>query len=141
MGLTACDDHGRLAANTKICANFQPASGQAAAPALSDAAAPVDECLRRWAYSLASSRDTADVVADATVSACGSALTRWSQAALAQPQGGEGLSLTTGQPTNPLAEHSAFARGRAVFYVVQARAGHCAPPPAANGAPTGVPTS
>ena len=52
--------------------------------------------------------------------------------------GEQAVSLTTGEATNPMAEHSAFAQGRALLYVVQARAGHCAPPPAVNGAPTGT---
>jgi hypothetical protein len=37
-----------------------------------------------------------------------------------------------------LAEHSAFAQGRALLYVVQARAGRCKAPPIENGAPTGL---
>lgn len=136
LGLTACDDHG-FRANTGICADFKTSQAQTA---MNDAAAPVDDCLRRWAYSLAGGRDPADVVAQAAVAACSPALGRWSQATLNQqaPSGGEGLSLTTGQPTNPLAEHSAFANGRALLYVVQARAGRCAPPPTANGVPAGT---
>jgi hypothetical protein len=67
-------------------------------------------------------------------------LSRWNQASLGQSanSGEQALSLTTGQPTNPLAEHSAFAQGRALFYVVQARAGRCSPPPAKNGVPEGL---
>ncbi len=148
MGLSACSDHdGRLAANPKICADFKATNtSQTGVPAIAvaDAASPVDECLRRWAYSLASARDHADVVGDAVVAACGGALSRWNQAGLGllgeAGAGGpvEALSLTTGQPTNAMAEHSAFARGRALFYVVQARAGHCSPPPTTNGVPTGT---
>ena len=142
--LTACEGHGeRMAANGALCPDFKatPASSAqangAALPA-SDAAAPVDECIKRWAYSLAASRDEADVVGDAVVAACSNPLSKWGQASVAQPPGDEGVSLTTGQPTNPLAEHAAFARGRAVFYVVEARAGRCAAPPVVNGAPAGV---
>ncbi len=138
LGLAACGEHERMT-NAGICADFKAGQAQTA-PAANDAAAPVDDCLRRWAYSLAGSRDRADVVAEATVAACSPALGRWSQATLSQQTspGAEGLSLTTGQPTNPLAEHSAFARGRALLYVVQARAGRCAPPPTANGLPVGT---
>jgi hypothetical protein len=137
LSLAACDQ--RTPVNSGLCANFRTTGGQTGAPAVTDsAAAPADECLRRWAYSLAGSRDEADVVADAVVSACAGPLARWAQAALAQPQGEQGLSLTTGQPTNPLAEHSAFARGRATLYVVEARAGRCAPPPVSNGLPAGA---
>ena len=146
MGLSACSDHdGRLAANPRICADFKATStAQAGVPAIaaSDAATPVDECLRRWSYSLASARDPANVVADAAIAACGTALSRWNQTAIGQPGAVSGsvqaLSLTTGEPTNAMAEHSAFARGRALFYVVQARAGHCSPPPTTNGVPTGT---
>lgn len=138
LALTGCQWRGHMA-NSGICANFRTTNGSIGAPAVTDtAAAPVDECLRRWAYSLAGSRDEADVVADAVTAACAGALARWGQAALAQPQGEGGLSLTTGQPTNALAEHSAFAHGRATLYVVEARAGQCEPPPTTNGLPAGV---
>lgn len=139
LGLAACENgHDGMAANSKICADFKTAPGATAA---ADPAMPVEECTRRWAYSLASSKDSAEVVADAVVAACGAQLSKWNQAALGQSAPGsneQALSLTTGQPTNPLAEHSAFAQGRALLYVVQARAGRCAPPPVENGAPTGL---
>ena len=145
VGLSACNDGGRMV-NSQICTDFKATTG-AQAPAapggIIDAATPVDECVRRWAYSLAGARDSADVVANAAVAACGAQLSRWNQAGLNQPAqagGGqvEALSLATGEPTNPLAEHNAFANGRALLYVVQARAGRCAPPPATNGVPTGL---
>ena len=141
FGLTACDNAARMA-NAGICANFKTAGTANGAPvttATNDAATPVDDCVRRWAYSLAGSTDTADVVADAAVVACGSTVSRWNQAALAQPSSGQGVSLVTGLPSNPLSEHSAFARGRAVLYVVEARAGRCAPPQVINGAPAATP--
>jgi hypothetical protein len=143
IGLSACEDHDGHMVNAKICANFNTtaAGTAAAAPAVSaDAGSPVDECLRRWGYSLAGARDPADAVANATVAACGTALSRWSQASLGgQSQGGgQGISLTTGLPTNPMAEQNAYAHGRALFYVVQARAGRCAPPPVVNGVPVGT---
>ena len=81
------------------------------------------------------------VVAEAVVAACAPVLSKCNQASLGQAApGGEelALSLTTGQPTNPLAEHSAFAQGRALFYVVQARAGRCKAPPVKNGVPEGL---
>ena len=142
FGLTACGNGSGHMANGGICANFKTANtanGAPATTATNDAATPVDECVRRWAYSLAGSTDTADSVADAVVVACGSTVSRWNQATLAQPTSGQGVSLITGQPSNPLTEHSAFARGRAVLYVVQARAGQCAAPEVINGAPAGVP--
>jgi hypothetical protein len=143
LGLAACNDRtDRI--NSGICWNFNPGNGQTAATpiASSNAASPVEDCMRRWAYSLAGSRDPADTVANAVVSACGATLTRWNQAALAQESqdtsGGEAVSLTTGQPTTPLAAHAAFAQGRALLYVVEARAGNCAPPPVTNGYPAGT---
>jgi hypothetical protein len=137
LALGACSDQRDMAANGKICADFKQA--KAAPPGASADAIAVDECARRWAYSLASSRDDADMVAEAVVGACNASLTRWNQQALGQP-GAESTSasLTTGEPTTPLAEHNSFAHARALLYVVQARAGNCAPPPAKDGAPEGV---
>jgi hypothetical protein len=123
--------------NGKICADFKT---KAAPPVgLSADAAAMDECARRWAYSLASSRDDAGTVAEAASAACQTHLARWNQAALNQPAAEEtSASLITGEPTTPLAEHNNFAHARALFYVVQARAGNCAPPPAKDGMPEGV---
>jgi hypothetical protein len=137
LGLTACEQPGDGMANPKICADFKTNPGATAA---ADPSMPVEECARRWAYSLAGSRDSAEVVAEAVVAACAPALGKWNQASLGQAAGGgeQALSLTTGQPTNPLAEHSSFAQGRALFYVVQARAGRCKAPPATNGVPDGL---
>jgi hypothetical protein len=142
LGLAACDNGTGHRANSGICTSFKTTSttnGVPAPLAAIDAATPVDDCVHRWSYSLASARDPADVVADAVVVACGAVVSRWNQASLSRPSNGEGISLATGLPSNPLAEHSAFARGRAVFYVVQARAGQCAPPDATNGVPAGTP--
>ena len=145
--LVGCDDHEGRMVNRKICADFsatKPAPA-GAVEATADAASPVDECVRRWAYSLAGARDGADVVANATVAACAAPLNRWNQASLDQPPaqdsaGGpiETLNVETGQPTNAMAEHTAFAHRQALLYVVQARAGRCKAPPAAKGAPTGL---
>lgn len=139
MGLSACNGSNGQRANSKICTPFPKVAASTSTPApatpgvIADAASPVDDCLHRWAYSLAPSTDPADAVAEATVAACSSALSRWNQQAIAQPAGAPGevqaLSLTTGQPTNAVSEHYAFAQSRAMFYVVQARAGRCAPPP------------
>lgn len=138
LGLAACDDRHDGMSNPKICTDFKAAPSVTAA---ADPSTPVEECTRRWAYSLAGSKDGAEIVADAVVAACAAQLSKWNQASLGQAAPGAGeqaLSLTTGQPTNPLAEHSAFAQGRALFYVVQARAGRCSPPPVKNGVPEGL---
>jgi hypothetical protein len=143
IGLTACEDNGGSMVNSKICYDFRaPAAG---APAVAtDAATPADDCVRRWAYSLAGGRDDAEVVANAAVAACGAALTRWNQSSLNQPAQdsagapAETLSLDTGQPTNALAEHYTFAQRQALLYVIEARAGHCRPPPVVKGVPAGA---
>jgi len=137
LALTACSRSAGPAPNTKICFDFkQPHTAAAGMP---EAAVAVDDCVRRWAYSLAASRDDAAAVGEAVAAACASKLTRWNQDALAQPDGdAESASLTTGQTTTPLQEHNVFMHQRALFYVVQARAGNCPAPPAKDGAPEGV---
>lgn len=138
MLLAGCGEQDGRMVNSAICADFQPPKALppgAVAPPL-DAASPMDDCVRRSAYSLAGARDTADVVANAAVAACGAALTRWNQGVIdpsAQAPSDvptESLSVETGLPTNAMAEHTAFAHRQAVLYVVQARAGRCKPPPA-----------
>lgn len=167
---TACERQDGMAANGKICASFKTgaAPGSApppgAAPVAADAATPVDDCVKRWAYTLAASRDAAEEVADAAVAACAAPLSTWNQSAVAQTPGTGGVTagaygsageppmgaagqgpgesqavdLVTGQPVGPMAEHANFARNRALLYVVQARAGHCRPPGVVNGQPTGT---
>jgi hypothetical protein len=139
LGLAACDERHEMAANPKVCADFKPATKAAPVVAGAEGAAPVDDCVRKWAYSLASSHDPAATVAEATVAACNTQLARWNQQALAQPGSDvEASSIITGAPTTPLAEHSNFTTSRALFYVVQARAGRCDAPPITNGVPDGV---
>ena len=140
LGLSACSDNDHaVASNPKICVDFKaPKAAPAALPGADMGAGQLDDCVRRWAYSLAPSRDAAELVAEAVVGACNAQLARWNGAVLNVQGSAEAASLTTGEPTTPLAEHNAFAHGRALLYVVQARAGACAPPPAANGAPEGV---
>lgn len=148
LALAACNKTGggvTTSGSNSLCKPFTTASAQGAPAATSlpgaaspDPSAELDDCLHRWGYALAASTDPANLVADATLAACSQALSSWNQAALSTSgtmAPAEAPSLMNGQPTNPLAEHHAFAEGRALFYVVQARAGHCAPPPAANGAP------
>jgi hypothetical protein len=156
LGLQACSQ-GRAGANRGLCYDFRAKPAAAATPATAapatagaavnaplqaanpDLSAPVDDCLRRWAFSLAPSTDGADMVANAAVGACTGALARWNEQSLAQMNGpAQAPSITTGEPTNPLASHATWARNRALLYVVAARAGRCAPPPAKNGVPLGT---
>jgi hypothetical protein len=144
LALAACGDNSGNGVSSKLCADFRTPAAGAPAAAPADAATPVDDCVRRWAYTLAGSRDGADVVAKSAVAACGGALTRWNQASLNDQPGGAGgapaqtLSLDTGEPTTALAEHNAFAQRQALLYVIEARAAHCRPPRIANGRPVGT---
>jgi hypothetical protein len=106
-----------------------------------DPSAAVDDCLHRWAYALAGSPDDADHVARAVLAACSTSLAHWNQQTAAAGDGGPPIqapSLLTGEPTSPMAEHLTFGQGRALLYVVQARAGKCPAPPMANGIPVGL---
>lgn len=140
LGLAGCNNAGRANASGGTGGLCKPFAAAAQPAPAADPSAGLDDCLHRWGYSLAASSDPANVVADATMAACSQTLSNWNQSSLATAGTTapvEAPSLITGQPTNPIAEHRAFAESRALFYVVQARAGHCAPPPMANGAPTG----
>jgi hypothetical protein len=149
LGLAACTNNNGGGGAGGICKPFTTATttttttttpgapavlpGANVLPAAGDASAGLDDCLHRWGYTLAASADPANFVAEATLAACSTALSNWNQQALTSDNAGGAVqapSLLNGQPTNPLAEHYSFAQGRALFYVVQARAGHCGPPPA-----------
>ena len=130
-------------AGGKYCTPFAaaPAASNAteglAPAAVSDPAVAFDDCIHRWGYVLAPSRDPADVVAQASVEACSSILATWSQqsAQAAPPEQGQysprDRSQSEQQPAqDPQAQRMHAAEGRALFYVVQARAGQCAAPPA-----------
>jgi hypothetical protein len=142
--LTACNGRpGGAQAGNRLCKPFASQTATTASlPGGGDPAAPVDDCLHRWGYALAGSSDPANVVAGAVVAACTPALSRWNQAALGPQQGGSNTapeqapSLLTGEPTTPMAERYGFAQNRALFYVVQARAGKCPPRPMTDGAPS-----
>lgn len=127
------------AASSGFCTPFPTAqSGQAPAATANDPSAALEDCIHGWSYALAPSRDGADLVAQAAVEACESRLSQWNQQALAQPEADQQApSLTNGQPTDPMASHAQYAQSRALFYVVQARAAHCAPPTASAVPPVG----
>jgi hypothetical protein len=152
LALAGCNDNAHRAAmggGSNLCIPFAGSGAGAAGPpsvaaAPADPAAAVDDCLHRWGYALAAAGDPADQVAQATVGACAASLSRWNQQAMPAAAGAgapaEAPSLITGEPTTPAAERHAYVQGRALFYVVQARAGKCAPPPMTNGVPTGTAT-
>lgn len=133
MGLAACEGgQGKTAAvvgGDGLCKAFNTP----AAAGMSEGGQAVDDCLHRWGYTLAKSGDEATAVAQAVVAACSAPLARWNQqsltnAAASGASSSDAPSLLTGEPTNPIAEHANFADGRALFYVVQARAGKCDAP-------------
>lgn len=138
LGLSACadrDNDGRADAGT--CSPFNtaaaPAGPAGVAPAVGGEAASFDDCLHRWGYRLArADEDSAETVGAAVLSACASALAVWNQSTLGLAQTGpdEAVSLVTGESSSTFADRYASAQSKAVFYVVQARAGNCAPPPA-----------
>ena len=133
VALASCEQPERGVAVAGLCPDFKTAA------VAGDPAGPVDNCVKRWAYSLAGGRDSADVVAEAAVAACGAPLSAWNQTAVVNPtDGAEAASIITGQPTTPMTEHYNFAQSHAQLYVVQARAGRCAAPAVKDGVPVGV---
>jgi hypothetical protein len=143
-----------------FCTPFQKAgatptsnnqSGLAATPAstASDPGAAFDDCIHRWGYAMAPARDPADIVAHAAVDACGAQMNAWNQQVMAQaPQyqnqqyqepplsrrdrrgAPDQMDAQQNPQTQALAQHMQIAQARALFYVIQARAAGCAPPPA-----------
>jgi hypothetical protein len=99
-----------------------------------DPGAALDDCVHRWAYALAPSRDPADIVAHAAIDACGTMVTALSQQTAAAPEGQ--TTQDQEQSESPVAQQMRATEGKALFYVVQARAAGCAPPPA-NSLPVG----
>jgi hypothetical protein len=128
--------------------NTSSQTGLATAPVnTADPGTAFDDCVHRWAYAMAPARDPADVVAHAAVDACGSAMNAWNQQLMAQSndqtaeqappptrRGRRAFDEAQQQQQSPqnaaLAEHMRVAEARSLFYVVQARAAGCAPPPA-----------
>ncbi len=146
IGLAGCNARGDAAdpggglalAGSKYCNPFKPTAANGntglATATTNDPAATFDDCVHRWAYTLAPDHDPADVVAHAAVDACGSILAQWNQQTLPQqPQPTyrreSRVEMAQGQD-NALAQRMRMVEARALFYVVQARAAGCAPPPA-----------
>jgi hypothetical protein len=140
MGLTAagCAERtGTGRADAKTCTAFpvqsaaNPADPAAVAPVAGGEAAAFDDCLHRWGYKLAKSGDDASDVAEAVVAACTPVLVRWNQSTLAtQPPGtaDAAVSLVTGKTLSTPEDRFEMGRTKALFYVVQGRAGNCAAP-------------
>ena len=135
----ACSGSPGSAANGKICSPFPvqpPASTDPAAVTAATAggdAVALDDCLHRWGYRLARSPDTAEVVGKAVAAACSPVLSRWNQTSVtaqpaATPESDQAVSLVTGKLNNTPTDRYEMAEAKALFYVVQARAGNCAAP-------------
>jgi hypothetical protein len=155
-GLTACNSgerDGRMAlTGAAYCTPFPKVAttttssqaGLAAAPAsaAADPGSAFDDCIHRWAYAMAPARDPADIVAHAAIDACGAQMTAWTQQLAAQnpnaydqyqptSRGRESEEMQQQSPQDgALAQHMQVAQARSLFYVIQARAAGCAPPPA-----------
>jgi len=138
LGVSACaDNDGDGRASASICKPFtapaaQPGTAGVAPAAPGGDGAAFDDCLHRVGYTLArADEDSADVVGGAVVAACAPQLAAWNQSSMGQTQGpDEAVSLVTGETSSTIADRYASAQSKATFYVVQARAGNCAPPPA-----------
>jgi hypothetical protein len=125
---------------SKYCSAFKTGadttSTSALSAALSDPGGAFDDCIHRWGYALAPARASADVVAQAAVDACGPILSAWSQQTGGEPQNApesrydrRGAQQAMQQPS-PAQQQIRQAEAKALFYVVQARAAGCQPPPA-----------
>jgi hypothetical protein len=147
VGLSGCVRQGDGAdshvasASTGYCATFKTSSGAGAQNTpIGDPAAAVDDCIHRWAYVLSRGHDPADVVAHATMEACSTALASWNQQGMstAQPDQIDAppryarRGQASDQSANPMAQRMGMVNAKALFYVVQARAGNCELPPASS---------
>jgi hypothetical protein len=137
VAAAGCAERARMGgADAKICSPFTAQPAATTDPAAVTAAsggdgAALDDCLHRWGYRLARSHeDQADQVAQAVVAACSPVLSRWNQSSLALPQTGpdSAVSLVTGKTNNTPGDRYEMSQAKALFYVVQARAGNCAAP-------------
>jgi len=106
---------GEAPADKGICAPVPPLRQEAAANAYQQAIQR-DECIHRWSYRFAAAPDTAESVAAAVIGACRAQIDR------------SATMLGEGDPEAErwyLAEMERVARERALYRVVQARAGAC----------------
>jgi hypothetical protein len=102
-------------ARAGLCTPVPPARQEAAANAYQQAIQR-DECIHRWAYSFAGVRDDADSVVGAVIGACRAQINR--SATLLGEGDAEAERFY-------LEEMEAAAKERALYRVIQARAGNC----------------
>lgn len=130
--------------DNRICTSTPPledlierkaAAGTPAAIAEAEQA-NLNGCLHRWAYRLAGSTDPAPVVADAVLGACWDAMIYQNGTELdyqidQMKRGRPGFDISlvrTGQTVSLEAKNYEENRAKALFHVVQARAGNCKVP-------------
>lgn len=147
VALGACD---QLRANRNICLPLMPEKADqewlikemaGKEPARRQGAAEryLQGCVERWAYRLARSSDPANVVADAVMGACAADVARVAEAQVVlnvknnkdlglQADPSAGFYERTGKAAPVYAVFWDEYRARALYHVVQARAGDCPVP-------------
>jgi hypothetical protein len=123
LGGCTAEPLGWAADQRQICSPPPPFRESAPADAYQQAVAR-DECIHNWAYRLARSTDEAEAVVGAVIGACRTSIAR------------SATMVAEGDPEAEryyLAEFERASRERALFRVVQARAGRCSLEPRADG--------
>ncbi len=116
--LSACSDLRTLAeagGENGLCAPVPPVRQEAAANAYQQAIQR-DECIHRWSYRFATAPDTAEAIVGAVIGACRAQIDR------------SATVLGEGDPEAErwyLSEMERVAKERALYRVIQARAGNC----------------
>lgn len=124
LGACTGEPIGWAADQQQICSPPPPFRETAPADPYQQAVAR-DECIHNWAYRLARSDDDAEAVVGAVIGACRASIDR------------SATMVAAGDPEAErfyLAEFERASRERALFRVVQARAGRCSLEPRAIGA-------
>ncbi len=95
----------------------------------------LDNCMLKWAYRLAQSPDSAEIAAQAVIGACAGAVNHLNSTAAAAKRADfaerypgippEWSSPRDGRDVTVQAYHYEVYPQKALFHVVQARAGHC----------------
>jgi len=85
-------------------------------------------CLHRWSYRLAGSSEPSSQVAEAVVGGCYDAIDKWVTKVTDYGDTPPYRDPVTGRMGDYRSKMFQEARSAALFYVVQARAGHCAIP-------------
>jgi len=129
LGACTSEPFGWTADQEQICSPPPPFRETAPADAYQQAVAR-DECIHNWSYRLARSSDDAEAVVGAVLGACRTSIDR------------SATMVAEGDPEAERfyrAEFERASRERALFRVVQARAGRCSLEPRAAGAEAAAP--